>query len=439
MGEIRNILLVTIDCLRADRFREGVESGLYPTFADLVNRGMSFESTFAVSNTTDPSLTSFMTGQYPFDHGVVENGWGLGESEPVAAERFRATGLDTFGVVSVDHLAHEHSRLGRGFNRYIDGGSRYDALYPILSRIYDTKTFNAVFGAVKDFGIGRYTVKNLLRDLGLIELHCRTARSVTADALKELERVSDPFFGWVHYFDVHEPRNAPGEFLKHHDEYTAALMHVDRHVGELLAALDAQGLREETLVVVTGDHGEALNDHGYTGHGRTLYDEELHVPLVFAHDSLPRQAINAQVRTIDILPTLLDLVGAEGLGASGGSLFDGEPVHTDRPVYAMAYPTFGDKVALRTDGWKLIRDQEVGEEELYDLAADPGEQRNLLEESQSGYSTTEGESVERSGCQERRESLAADLDAWLSRFEATDRQEIDAETAEMLADLGYRE
>ena len=433
MGQLRNVLLVTVDCLRADRFREAVESGLCPTFADLDAAGTTFGSAFTVSNTTDPSLTSFMTGQYPLDHGVVENGWGLDEGEPVAAERFRAAGFDTFGVVSVDHLAHEHSRLGRGFDRYADGGSRYDALYPALSRIYDTKTFNTVFGAVKDLGVGRYTIKNLLRDLGLIQLHCRTARSVTADAVEQLEAASGPFFGWVHYFDVHEPRNAPGEFLADHDEYTAAMMHVDRQVGELLAALEERGRREETLVVLTGDHGEALDDHGYTGHGRTLYDEELHVPLVFDHDTLPGGTVETQVRTIDILPTLLELVGADGLGADGAPLFDGDPAGADRPTYAMAYPTFGDRVGLRTDGWKLVRDREDDADELYDLTADPDERRNLLEEA-AGGDDADPRDVER-----RHESLSSDLEAWLSRFDGTERQAVDAETEEMLADLGYRE
>ncbi len=276
METIRNVLLVSIDCLRADRYREGIESGILPTFAALDDRGTTFESAFTVANTTDPSLTSFMTARYPFDHGVVENGWGLDEEYAVAAAQFREAGYDTFGVVSVDHLNHEHSRLGRGFDRYFDGAS-YDTLYPYLSKIYDNKIFNTVFGAVKDVGTETYTVKSLLRDTGLISLHARRGKNVTADAIEGLDESEDPFFGWVHYFDVHEPRNAPREYLGDHDEYTAAMMHVDREVGRLLDALEERGLAEETLVVLTGDHGEALGDHGYTGHGRTLYDEELHV------------------------------------------------------------------------------------------------------------------------------------------------------------------
>jgi len=432
METIRNVLLVSVDCLRADRFREGIEEGLLPNCAALDSGATTFDSAYTVANTTDPSLTSFMTAQYPFGHGVVENGWGLDESEPVAAERFRAAGMDTFGVVSVDHLAHEHSRLGRGFDQYHDGGSSYDALYPVLSRIYDTKTFNTVFGAVKNLGVGRYTVKNLLRDLGLISLHCRPASSVTADAKASLDDVEAPFFGWVHYFDVHEPRNAPRDLLGEHDEYTAAMMRVDDHVGELVDELESRGVRDETLIVLTGDHGEALEDHGYTGHGRTLYEEELHVPLVFAHDSLSDRTVSTQVRTIDILPTLLSAVGADPLDAAGDPVFDGSgderglgaSVDDDRPLYAMAYPTFGEGVALRRDDWKLIRDQEEDAEELYDLAADPDERTDLVDDP---------------GASDRRESMAADLDAWLDGFGETERQEVDAETEEMLADLGYAE
>jgi arylsulfatase A-like enzyme len=419
MDEIRNVLLVSVDCLRADRYREGIDAGLLPTFADLEQRATSFDSAFTVANTTDPSLTSFQTAAYPFDHGVVENGWGLDESVPVAAESFVEAGYETFGVVSVDHLSDEYSNLGRGYDRYFDGGS-YDTLYPILSRIYDTKTFNTVFGAIKNLGPQGYTVKDLLRSMGLISLHCRSARAVTDDAIEAIESTGEPFFGWVHYFDVHEPRNAPRTYLGDHDEYTAAMMHVDRHVGEVLDTLEAEGCREETLIVLTGDHGEALDDHGYTGHGRTLYDEELHVPLAFAHERLPAETVSTQVRTIDILPTLLDLAGAPALDAAGESLFDDGPVTTDRPLYAMAYPTFGDRVALRRGDSKLIRDRDVAEEELYDLDADPDERDDLADRDA-----------------ERRETLAAALDEWLASFGETERQEIDAETEEMLADLGY--
>ncbi|WP_114576540.1 sulfatase [Saliphagus sp. LR7] len=422
MNGIENVLLVTVDCLRADRFREGIDAGLLPTFADLDARGTTFDDAFTVANTTDPSLTSILTGAYPMDHGVVENGWGLPADRPVAAERFREAGYNTFGVVSVDHLADDHSGLGCGFDRYFDG-SAYGTLYPILSRIYDTKGFNAVFGAVKDRGVGPYTVKRFLRRTGLIDLHCRPARKVTADARSGLEAVEEPFFGWVHYFDLHEPRNAPPGLRADHDEYTAAMIHADDHVGRLLDDLEERGLAEETLVVLTGDHGEALGDHGYTGHGRTLYDEELHVPLVFAHDSLPAGTVGRQARTVDIVPTLLSLSGLDPLGPAGRPLFaDGAPLAEDRPLFAMAYPTFEDRVALRTEGWKLVRDRGAGDEELYDLADDPGERRDLA-----------GEHPERRG------DLAAELDDWLDEFDAVERQQVDSGTEEMLADLGYRE
>ncbi|WP_337652966.1 sulfatase [Halomontanus rarus] len=421
MGAIRNVLFISVDCLRADRFRDGIESGILPNVASLEERGTTFDAAYTVANTTDPSLTSFLTGAYPFDHGVIENGWGLDPEFPVAASRFRDAGYDTFGVVSVDHLNHEHSGLGRGFDRYFDGES-YDTLYPILSRIYDTKTFNAIFGAIKDVGTDRYSVKRLLRETGLIELHCRSAESVTADAIEGLDGVEEPFFGWVHYFDVHEPRNAPPAFLDDHDEYTAAMMHVDRHVGTLLEELEARDLTDETLVVLTGDHGEALDEHGYTGHGRTLYDEELHIPLVFAHESLPADTVETQVRTIDVLPTVLDLVDANPLESAGEPVFDDDPVTADRPLFAMAYPTFCDRVALRRDGWKLIRDRENGDtERLYDLEDDPDERTDLADDDHV------------------RQRLATELDDWLHSFGDTERQEVDAETEEMLADLGYTE
>ncbi|WP_248517722.1 sulfatase [Salinarchaeum laminariae] len=446
MSEIRNVLLVSVDCLREDVFKQGLEEGLFPNCAELYDDSLDFTETYTVANTTDPSLTAFMTAKYPFEHGVVENGWGLSEEHDTAGEGFQAAGMDTFGVVSVDHLAADHSKLDRGFDRYEDGQA-YGRLYPILSRIYDTKTFNTVFGAVKNLGIGRYTVKNLLRDLGLISLHCRSARAVTDDAIDCLDDVAPPsasegdgehgtndeesgFFGWVHYFDVHEPRNAPRDLLDDHDEYTAAMMRVDDHVGELQAELEARGIADETLVVFTGDHGEALGEHGYEGHGRTLYDEEINVPLAFDHDALPDEQIETQVRTIDILPTLLSLVDAPPLEAAGEPIFGLPEDDTDSPdldledrqLFTMAYPTFGDAVATRTPDWKLIRDREEDAEELYDLESDPEELDDLANDEGA-----------------RRDAMADDLDRWLAEFGEIERQEIDSDTEEMLADLGYME
>lgn len=420
--DIENVLLVTVDCLRYDRFGRAVEAGLTDALSGLTDAGVVFENAFTVANATDPSLTSFMTATYPHTHGVVENGWGLDEDVPVVAEEIVAAGFDTFGVVSVDHLSHEHSGLGRGFDAY-HSGRGYDTLYPFLSRIYDTKTFNFTFGAVKDLGIGHYTVKSLLRSLGLIRLHCRTGESVTDEATAELDRVEPPFFGWVHYFDMHEPRNYRREFLPELDEYTASMIEIDGFVTRLLATLEDRGLRENTLVVLTADHGENLNDHGYTGHGRTLYDEELHVPLVFVHPELEGQSVDAQVRTIDIAPTILDIIGIDSPesfeGESLSPALHGGPID-DRDVFATAYPEFSDAAAVRSGEYKLIRDGD--EYELYDLTADPGETSDLSDDDD--YSSV-------------RATLAGKLHSWANEGTAAEEQRIDARTEEMLEDLGY--
>jgi arylsulfatase A-like enzyme len=431
--DAENVLLVSIDCLRADRFREAVREGMVPALARLRETGTVFQTAVTVANTTDPSCTSLLTGTYPHTHGVRENGWGLEESVPVLGEALGAAGVDTFGVVSVDHLADEHSGLGRGFDVFHDGGDSYDTLYPFLSRIYDTRTFNRVFGAVKDLGTERYNLKTLLRETALIRLHARTAASVTDDAIDALDRVGQPFFGWVHYFDMHEPRNYDRGDLGEHDEYDAAMKLVDDHVGSLLDALEARGLREDTLVVFTADHGEALGDHSYTGHGRRLYDEEVRVPLVFAHPDAESATITDQVRTIDLAPTVLDLLNAdvpdsfEGVSLlsnpDGNGAVEATPSPPgDREAFLTAYPEFTESVGLRVPGWKLIR--EDGEHELYDLEADPGECRDLLAAGETDDTPYE--------------ALRERLTAWEQEGDVTE-QSVDDETREMLADLGYVE
>jgi arylsulfatase A-like enzyme len=418
---VENVLFVSVDCLRADAYRGALDRGLVDAMADLHESGVSFENAFTIANTTDPSLTSTMTSTYPQTHGVRENGVGLDEETPVLAEQLRSAGVETFGVVSVDHLSHEHSGLGRGFDAYCIDDS-YDTLYPYLSRIFDTKTFNVVFGAVKGLGTERYNVKNLLRDLGLIRLHCRTGRSVTDDAVAQLDERSEPVFGWVHYFDVHEPRNFDRGLLADHDEYIASLITVDDCLAELLAKLDEQGIRERTLVVFTADHGENLGDHGYTGHGRTLYDEEIHVPLVFSHPDLDRASVDAQVRSIDVAPTILDALGVDVPETfQGESLAVPEDALEGQPVFATAYPEFTDAVCVRESGWKLVRTGD--DHELYDLAADPDERTDLSDDPDHT---------------ETFERLRDRLETWEGRQRGKHRErELDAETEEMLEDLGY--
>lgn len=422
MNPPTNVVLVTIDCLRGDRFEDALQAGLLPNFAELVHGGTVFEAAYTVANATDPSLTSMMTGQIPPHHGVLENGWGLDPSIPVGAELFEDETLDAGAVVSVDHLADEHSGLGRGFDRYEDGGGAYDTIYPVLSRIYDTKTFNTVFGAIKNRGIGDVTVKDLLRRLGVIKLHERPATSVTDDTRTLLEELTPPFFLWTHYFDLHEPRNAPAAYRREHDRYTAAMIHLDDQMGTLLDTLKEHGIREETLIVLTADHGEALDDHGYTGHGRTLYDEELHVPLVFAHEAYPDRTVTAQVRTIDILPTIVSTLSDVELTVDGEPLFDDQlaPLEADRPLVAMAYPPFGNRHAVRVPAWKLIRDHDADTVELYDLEVDPGEDRNVADDHPDVV-----------------EELLTHVATWEQAAEDVTDQTVDEDTEEMLADLGY--
>jgi arylsulfatase A-like enzyme len=440
--DVENVLLVSVDCLRADRFQQAVETGVVPSFARLDGDGITFETAVTVANTTDPSCTSLLTGTHPHTHGVTENGWGLAGSVPVLGEALQEAGVDTFGVVSVDHLNDAHSGLGRGFDAFRDGGNSYDTLYPILSRIYDTRAFHRVFGAVKDLGTERYNLKTLLRETGLIRLHARTAGSVTDDAIEELDRVAAPFFGWLHYFDMHEPRNYDRGDLAETDEYGAAMRLVDEHVGSLLDALERRGLAENTLVVLTADHGEALEDHGYTGHGRQLYDEEVRVPLVLYHPDAVPATVDDQVRTIDLAPTVLDLLDADAPEAfEGQSLLshpddeaderDGEADESDgfdsrlpgdREAFLTAYPEFTESVGLRVPGWKLIREGE--EYELYDIDADPGEHRDLMASGRIDGTPYD--------------DLRVRLEQWETGEEVTE-QEVDSETREMLADLGYVE
>ena len=421
--EITNVLVVTIDCLRADSFQAAIDEGLVSTLSDLADEGVQFTNAYTVANATDPSLTSMMTGLYPHSHGVTENGWTLDDDVTVLAEIASAGGFWTFGVPSVDHLNDEHSGLGRGFDTYYDSSS-YDTLYPILSRIFDLNLFNRFFNLIKDRSVRGYTVKQHLRDTGVMRLHCRTGESVNEDVRTELDDVEPPFFGWIHYFDMHEPRNASRELTAEYDEYRASMHSVDRYVGDVLDQLRSRDLLEETLVVLTADHGESLGERGYTGHGRALYESEVHVPLVFSHRSLPASEVDAVVRTIDVMPTVLDLldldVPAEIDGQSLADAIRERGSVDDREVFMLAYPEFSDARAIRSGRWKFIR--EGDSRELYDIDQDPTELSNLV--GDPDYEATV-------------ETLERQLEECERRGDEGEDQSVDEDVRDMLEDLGY--
>ncbi len=345
-----NILLVTIDTARADAFGPyGSKLGSTPTIDALAREGVVFEQAMSPVPLTLPSHASLLTGTFPPRHSVRENGAHALPTEMItAAELFRDSGYRTGAFVGA-YVLDARWGLDQGFDVY--SGS-FDASSADVFSLADLQ---------------------------------RTADRVADDALAWLGQSSEkPFFAWAHFYDPHTPYTPPpavGERFA--DPYAGEIAFTDSQLARLLKSLEERGQLRNTIVVVAADHGEGFGEHGENGHGLLLYEETLHVPLIVRAPGLaPGRRVSVPVSLVDVLPTLTELARvkapAQVQGQSLVSLARGGDEHAT-PIYAeTVYPRrrFGWSAlrVLRDGPWKVI---ESSEPELYDVASDARENRDL--------------------------------------------------------------
>jgi arylsulfatase A-like enzyme/Flp pilus assembly protein TadD len=382
----RNLLIVTIDTLRADRLGAyGYERARTPNLDALARDGVLFEDTIAQAPVTLPSHASLFTGLVPPTHGVRDNAaFRLEEEAETLAEILSDHGYETAAFVGA-YVLDRSFGLAQGFE------------------LYDDELPEG----------GAATAGTFVERKG--EDVARSFRSWLDE-----RRAEKPFFAWVHFFDPHLPYANGG--------YDGEIAYVDAQIGALLDSLAAGDLRNDTLVVVTSDHGESLGEHGEKSHGFFVYDSTLKVPLILSSPgSLPTGVrVRTTARIVDVFPTVLEALALPVPDlVQGRSLLErieepGEPV----PVYAECYAPqlnfhWAPLLALRENGYKYI---EAPRPELYDLRGDPGETRNLAE--------ADPERLER-----MRSRLARELESFPHSFSA--RVQPDADTTERLRALGY--
>jgi arylsulfatase A-like enzyme/Tfp pilus assembly protein PilF len=386
-----NVLLVSIDTLRADRVGAyGAGFGATPTLDALAAGGLRAEKAFSPVPITLPAHATLLTGLYPPRHGVRHNGiFRLGAEQVTLAERFRDAGYATGAVVGAMVLERRFG-LDQGFDHYDDA-----------------------------FGSDRAT------STGYLE---RPAGAVTAAALDWLADVRGPFFLFVHYYDPHADYAPPPEFAARFPgrPYEGEIAAVDAAIAELLAGLEARGSRAQTIVAITADHGESLGEHGERTHSYTLYDATLSVPLLLAGPGVPPGRTLPGVTSIaSVAPTLLRLAGLPPLEAPDGedllARAAGPPAGGE--AYAETLATQLDHgwaplYALRTPEYHFVRAPRA---ELYRVQQDPREQRNLLAE----------------GARPEAQALDAALAAHLARGAPLRTEPVDAETKQRLRSLGY--
>jgi choline-sulfatase len=352
-----DIFLITIDTLRADHVGcYGNAAIKTPALDALARDGIRFTNAFTPSPLTNTSHTSILTGLYPNSHGVSDFAVPLSPEHVTWATTLRKQGYTTaafIGAVILDSKTLAPG-LDQGFDFYDD--------FP------DPAAGKSHWGKVE-----------------------RRGMEVITHAEKWLDKHSaGPRFAWIHLYDPHDPYEPPPPYsqLYARNPYDGEIAYADHALGTFISYLRHHRRYDNALVIVVGDHGEGLGQHKEETHGIFLYDSTLHVPLIFKlpANKLPAKAaggvISSEVRTIDILPTVLDLVGAPAIvkidGQSLKMLFNGRS--GDRPLFAETdYPLhFGwaPLRAVRTQSSKLI---EAPRPELYDLRKDPQEMHNLYE------------------------------------------------------------
>ncbi|MFT7484521.1 MAG: choline-sulfatase [Candidatus Paceibacteria bacterium] len=349
----RSALLVTIDTLRADRLGcYGYGGARTPNMDDLAASGVRFEQASAAAPLTFPSHTSIMTGTIPAFHGARDNASHRALPELVTlAEVLQAEGYQTGAFTAAFVL-------------------------------------DAIYGLDQGFDVYGDTPQRQQRTAG--EFEERPAWQVNEEACAWLDEIEEdkPFFLWVHYFEPHLPYPPAAQLPPGFEgrPYDAEIHEADRQLGRLLDYLDQKGRRDETLVVLTSDHGESLGEHGENTHGFFAYESVMRVPLLFSHSSLTAGRV-AETRgsSIRIMGTVLEALKVSVpehhvIGESLLPLLRGEaPV--DEPIYFESMnPRLGYGWApihgVYADGMKYIR---VPRPELYALDSDPDELKNLYE------------------------------------------------------------
>jgi arylsulfatase A-like enzyme len=388
-----NLLLITLDTTRADHCSlYGYEHDTTPNLRALAEDATRFDLAYAPASSTGPTHATIFTSLAPLEHGLVKNGLALAEAQDTLAEHLARDGYEAAAFVS-SFVLDEKFGFAQGFADYDDEFKRADASLGVENWVG--------FEVTGGFD--------------------RRADATTDQSIEWLRARSseEPFFLFVHYFDPHSPYEPPASFSSRfatpgpssessesiNSRYDGEIAFTDEQLGRLLAELKSLNLFDDTLIVVTGDHGEGLGHHGHITHGLYIYEEALRVPLLIRRpggdEAGGRRVIGAPVILTDLAPTILDLlaVGRDGSAfdgdgwapaIAGDAALEAEPAlyfQTDRLLSTRRVRSMqndvssdwatGEKFGLRQGRWKYIEDWQHHARELFDLTTDPGELTNL--------------------------------------------------------------
>ncbi len=398
-GPRTNVVFITIDTLRADHLGcYGYKDIHTPNIDALALDSVKFEHAFTPVPITLPSHTAIFTGTYPMLNGMHDfSGNRLGTSQPTLASLLKERGYST-GAVVASAVLDSRFGLNRGFDFY-----------------YDHFDFNR------------------LEESNLDEME-RPGNLVADKALEWLNgNYQKPFFLWMHLYDPHYPYRPPAPYSEEYKShlYDGEIAFADEQVGRLLQSLKQKGIYQKTLIVLSGDHGEGLGEHGEKTHGFFIYNSTLHVPLlIHMPQTAPLHEIAEPVSTVDILPTVLQIVGvpapSQVQGTSLLPLLSKKRQPETSYLYAETYLprlhfNWSELRGIENDRYHFIL---APKPELYDLSKDPKELHNLYSEK-------------RAASDELNAKLAALIAQYTAGHELADQTPLDPALMERLKSLGY--
>ncbi len=412
-GTRRNVLFILTDSERADFLTcYGASWGASPSSDRIAAEGVLFENHVAQSTWTLPSIGTILTGLYASSHGAVANGYRISSTAPFMAEVFQDGGYRTGGFSESPYFL-PHSGFGRGFDRFWATVLPWVFDYTVLYRLKGRLHLPTIELAEKGSKPHPTRPEDVVFD----------ARVTTDAVLRWLRGLDDaPFFAYVHYWGAHAPYG-PREFLLERDRpsktlidnpvpaggafplgepgipvadetiedmkvlYAANIRYTEQQIARILDWLEEKGKLDDTVIVLTSDHGEEFYEHRAWEHGSSAFQEQAHVPFVIRAPGLVSvgKRVTGLTRHIDVMPTVLDLLGLEcpkeAQGRSFRALLD-DRAQEPTPAYVEVYPispTGSDIFGLLADRYKIVR-VSLGDSSavmLYDLRSDPGETNDI--------------------------------------------------------------
>jgi arylsulfatase A-like enzyme len=371
-----NVIYIVVDALRADHLGcYGYQRKTSPNIDRLAQRGIVFEKAFAPLPMTQPSFATQFTSLYPVSHGIFRNDSALSPKAITLAEILSQHGWETAAIVGASNLDSVFG-LNQGFQVYEDAMG--------------------------------YKMNPEIKTIDHMRRWERRADEVTRIAFRWLDhrKSSKNFFLLLHYYDPHKPYHPPAPFDSMYDRgtdqktewnalYDGEVAFADQQLGLLFAKLESMNIFKNTLVVITADHGEGLGDHNWGGHIWKIYDEAVHVPLIWSGPGIPSgKRVPFMVEHVDFTPSILDYLNLPLLPHFQGKSYvqnisTGEKLR-QYVLLQKAKPPWNFKVlepdwdkfpytqwAIRTEDAKFIWSSDR-KYEFYDLKHDPKELNNLF-------------------------------------------------------------